>query len=45
MFLYALKSPLYAADHNEIASCSKCFRKNGVGQIIPNESQIKGLTA
>lgn len=27
MFLYALKGPLYVADHNEIVSCSECFRK------------------
>lgn len=27
MFLYALKGPLYAADHNEIVSCPECFRK------------------
>ena len=27
MFLYALKGPLYVTDHNEIVSCSECFRK------------------
>lgn len=27
MFLYALKGPLCAADHNEIASCSERFKE------------------
>lgn len=43
MFLYALKGPLYVADHNEIAFCSKCFRKMASDRSFPMKAKSKEL--
>lgn len=43
MFLYALKGPLYVADHNEIVFCSKCFRKMPSGRSFPMKAKSKKL--
>lgn len=43
MFLYALKGPLYVADHNEIASCSECFRKMASDRSFQMKAKLKEL--
>lgn len=43
MFLYALKGPLYVADHNEIVSCSACFRKMALDRLFQMKAQSKEL--
>lgn len=43
MFLYALKGPLYVADHNEIVSCSACFQKMALDRLFQMKAQSKEL--
>ena len=41
MFLYALKGPLYVTDHNEIVSCSECFRKMASDRSLQMKAKSK----
>lgn len=43
MFLYALKGPLYVADHNAIVSCSECFRKMASDRSFQTKAKSKEL--
>lgn len=43
MFLYALKGPLYVADHNEIVSCTECFRKMASDRSFQTKAKSKEL--